>query len=62
MDGNQADKKTRYDMWMNYNTNDTVAKKIKGVSAKDSIAQAKRDGGAGVVEHPVTGERIYWSR
>jgi len=44
-------------MWMSYNENKPVAKKIKGISKKQSI---KADNASGVVKHPATGELIFW--
>ena len=47
-------------MWHRYEDGKEIANKIKGISKRDSIGQAKFDGGRGVVIHPKTGERIYW--
>ena len=47
-------------MWYDYQTGNKIAKRINGITAKESIEAAKHDGGCGVVSHPVTGESIYW--
>ena len=44
-------------MWMNYETNEKIGKRIAGISKKESI---KADNASGVVRHPKTSEKIYW--
>ena len=44
-------------MWMNYDTNKELGKRINGITKKQSL---KADNASGVVRHPKTGERIYW--
>lgn len=48
-------------MWYLYDTAESIARRIRGISKRDSIEAAKHDGGCGVVTHPVTGQRIYWA-
>ena len=43
-------------MWYEYDTAKPVAKKIKGVTKKESKNEP-----AGVVLHPISGIKIYWA-
>lgn len=45
-------------MWMNYETNEEIGKRINGISKQESI---KASNAEGIVRHPKTGEKIYWS-
>lgn len=47
-------------MWRNYETNKEIAKRIPGITKRESLEASKHDGGCGVVLHPATGKRIYW--
>lgn len=47
-------------MWIDYITGASIGGRIPGIKKRESITQAKFDGGRGVVQHPKTGQKIYW--